>query len=133
MKHFLLTSTFHPCKSGNTQCAKLDLSYSDLYDNTACTINLWFFQYLTEASKKDQNELSSRACCNRRRGDGVKLKAGRFKLDIRKKTFTMRVVKDRNRLPREAEDLPSLETFKVRVGGAQMSLLIAGEAGLDDL
>lgn len=97
-------------------------------------INLWFLQYLTEASKKDWNKHFSRACCNRRRGDGFNLKVGRFKLDIRKMTFTMRVVKDGNRLPREAEDCPSLETFKVRVGGAQkMSLLIAGEAGLDNL
>jgi len=33
---------------------------------------------------------------------------------IRKKFFTMRVVNHWHRLPREAVDAPSLETFKVR-------------------
>ncbi|KFQ94602.1 hypothetical protein Y956_13251, partial [Nipponia nippon] len=55
--------------------------------------------------------------------NGFKLKEGRFKLDIRKKFFTMRVVKHWKRLPREAVDAPSLETFKVRLDGALSNLL----------
>ncbi|KFM09308.1 hypothetical protein AS27_04996, partial [Aptenodytes forsteri] len=43
--------------------------------------------------------------------NGFKLKEGRFRLDIRKKVFTVRVVKHWHRLPREAVDAPSLETF----------------------
>ncbi|KFR11894.1 hypothetical protein N306_12164, partial [Opisthocomus hoazin] len=47
----------------------------------------------------------------------------RFRLDIRKKFFTMRVVKHWNRLPREAVDAPSLEVFKARLDGALSNLV----------
>ncbi|PKU34471.1 pol- hypothetical protein [Limosa lapponica baueri] len=43
------------------------------------------FQYLKGAYKKDGDKLFSRACCDRTRGNGLKLKDGRFRLDIRKK------------------------------------------------
>ncbi|KFW03311.1 hypothetical protein N327_11532, partial [Fulmarus glacialis] len=55
--------------------------------------------------------------------NGLKLKEGRFRLNIRKKFFTMRVVKHWNRLPREVVDAPSLETFKVRLDGALSNLI----------
>ncbi|KFW69775.1 hypothetical protein AS28_02454, partial [Pygoscelis adeliae] len=54
--------------------------------------------------------------------NGFKLKGGRFRLGIRKKFFTLRVLKHWNRLPREVVDAPSLETFKVRLDGALSSL-----------
>ncbi|KFW71282.1 hypothetical protein AS28_04828, partial [Pygoscelis adeliae] len=55
--------------------------------------------------------------------NGFKLKEGRFRLDIRKKFFTLRVVKHWNRLPTEVVDAPSLETFKVRLAGALSNLI----------
>ena len=65
------------------------------------------FQYLKGAYKKDWDRLFSRACSTRTRGNGFKLKEGRFRLNIKKKFFTMRAVRHWNRLPREVADVPS--------------------------
>ncbi|KFR13219.1 hypothetical protein N306_12430, partial [Opisthocomus hoazin] len=55
--------------------------------------------------------------------NGFKVREGRFRLDTRKKFFTMRVVKHWNRFPREAVEAPSLETFKARLDGALSNLV----------
>ncbi|KFZ56591.1 hypothetical protein N321_13607, partial [Antrostomus carolinensis] len=47
----------------------------------------------------------------------------RFRLDIRRKCFTQRVVRHWHRLPREAVDAPSLEALKARLDGALGSVI----------
>ncbi|KFM04813.1 hypothetical protein AS27_09268, partial [Aptenodytes forsteri] len=81
------------------------------------------YQYLKGAYKKDGDKLFSRACCERTRGNGFKLKGVRFRLDLRKKLFTLRVVKHWHRLPRLVVDAPSLELFQVRLDGALSNLI----------
>jgi len=51
------------------------------------------FQYLKRAYKKAGEGLFTRACSDKMRGNGFKLKKGRFRLDKRQKFFTMRVVR----------------------------------------
>ena len=54
---------------------------------------------------------------------GFKLRQGWFRIDIRRKFFTQRVVKHWNRLPKEVVDAPSLEAFKARLDVALGSLV----------
>ena len=75
------------------------------------------FQYLKGAYSKAGEGLFIRACSDRTMGNSFKLEEGRFRLDIRKTFFTVRVVRHWNRLPSEAVDAPSLKAFKARLDG----------------
>ena len=57
------------------------------------------------------------------RDNGFKLKEGRFRLDIRGKFFTKRVVRCWNRLPREAVGVPTLLVLMARLDGALDGLI----------
>ena len=85
------------------------------------------FQYLKGSYRKEGDRLFSRFSCDKTRGNGFKLKESRFTM---KKFFTVRVVRHSNRLPRDVVDVPSLQTFKVRLDqtlGNLISLFIDGE------
>jgi len=81
------------------------------------------FKYLKGAYKKAGERLFTRACSDRRRGNGFKLREGRFRPDMRMKLFTMRIMRPWNRLPREVVAAPSLAAFKDRSDGALRNLV----------
>ena len=97
------------------------------------------FQYLKGAYKLEGERLFLRVDSGRTRRDGLKLRQGWFRLDLRRKFFTQRVVTHWYRLPKEVVDVPSLEAFKARLDVALGSLVwwlvtlhIAGGLKLDD-
>ena len=75
------------------------------------------FQYLKGAYKHEINQHFKQVDSDRTRGNDFKLKERRFRLDVRGKLFTERVVRGWNRLPREAVDALSLEVLKARLDG----------------
>jgi len=64
-----------------------------------------------------------RAGSDRMTGNCFKLEEGRFRLDIGKKFFTVRVVRHWNRLSSEVVNAPSLEALKARLDGALSNLV----------
>ena len=77
-------------------------------------------QHLKGNYRKERDRVFSRVCGDRTRGNGFKLKEDRFRLDIRKRSFTMR---QWNRLPRDVVGALPLETFKVRLDQALGNLI----------
>ena len=73
--------------------------------------------------KQEGERLFMKVDSDRTRGNGFKLGQGRFRLDIRRKFFTKRVVMHWNRLPKDVVDAPFLEAFKARPDVALGSLV----------
>jgi len=80
------------------------------------------FQYLKGTCKRAGEGLFTRAWSDRTRNNSFKLRGGRFRLEIMKKFFTMRVVKHWHRLPSKVVEAPSLETFNAKMDGALSNL-----------
>jgi len=92
------------------------------------------------AHRKGGEGLCTRVCSDRTGGNGSELTEGRFRLDIGKRFFPVRVVRPWPRLPRGAVAAPSLAGLKARLDGAlstlgwwEMSLLTAGGLEPDGL
>jgi len=81
------------------------------------------FQYLKGPTGRMERGCSQECVVIGQGGEGSKPKEDRFRLDIRKKFFPVRVVKHWPRLPREAVDAPSLAVFKARLDGALSNLV----------
>jgi len=80
------------------------------------------YKYLKGGCQKDGARLFSVVPSNKTRGNGHKQKHRKFRLNMRKNFFPVRVTEPWNRLPREVVESP-LEIFKTRLDKILCSLL----------
>jgi len=105
------TSFYTPCRQTHLISAIYSQSLNSHFnlekrklwgDLIAALQYLLAFQYLQGGCEKEEDRPFSKASSDRTMGNGFRLKEGRFRLDIRKKCFTVKVVRHRHR-PRERQ------------------------------
>ena len=76
------------------------------------------YNFLKGGSREGGADLLLLVTSIRTQGNGMKLHHGKFRLDIRKRFFTERVIGHRNRLPKEVVAAPSLSELKEHLDNA---------------
>ena len=85
----MVTGLEHPsCEDRLRQLRLFSLEKRRLWEDLITAL-----EFLKEAYRKGGDGLFIRECSDRTRGNSFKLEEGRFRLDIRKKFFTVRVVR----------------------------------------